>query len=1636
MPRTEIKLNQPNFIHNVPKTYLFFSLILQVPSIFKVISKFVLLFGYFQDFMVSFTPISIENTNHNLTFIGKLSFYVLTYSSPENSHSFNVSILVLWLVIFAHIFLILWAYLVFYYKQTVNYYVSRFRVFLCFLVPSIFLYPMVTNIALLRDYSSEIPSSNIIRNPILSVFILIIFLIFLYWVSPLLIHTPLLGSAHLPSRLIPDDLYFLTEITGVFLYGYIISVPAQSTKYFYTFFSISLGIYKLYQILTLPFFSLFDSCLFSAVSFSQIINPIFCLFCIHYSSFTERIILIIGIIIFLISCLVFHSIFIHKLKENLSFVTSKNQNIIGFNKNLSICQSSLYNESLSPVVLQNIISEYGRSGQINLLIALVYYKFCIGNNDNDRYLQSEIDLLCQIRSFHWTVHVSILQLIKLFCNKYSHNSTFGSINEIQNDIHDYKARVDKMWAFLLKGKLNKASSINRDLALKLNEIKRSFFKYKLLFPNNPSVIELNKQFFCHVIPVKKVYKSTYENTSIWLQSGNFNDNLDLGQNQTSNERNPDKQKIYNPGNFLRLPKKPVPHIFISFITFSILIMIISFLFYEFPIFKCLSPSKVAKILPDVLSTTLNITKDWFYLVHGLSLLFFCNITDINENNYSFPIFSGQANLTEFDNALLLNSNDYWSSFQHLEFKSSLQKHMLFNLFDLMDQDLSVNLHNFKRTEISKMKDKFSFNSDLRLMKNFEMFNDFERNEINQHYLVDSKNESFFYQQIYNQIEIGPNSIIKGVYNDSFTEDFHSNYEILQSIKNISFDLESNTNKLRSIFIRYANNSLQNFWIKAQLNLNFSSGSSLFTSLLSALNEVAISIHITSTYTGFCSPEDTKQLLSLVNFYSSLLIQTEDLLVRALRSTHSYIDEQIKKQIPNNSINWLKISLSILATLICNALYILSDFHIFQILKCYFRPTSHPNNERRITRDDEVKNYKFPLSLVSVFSFQILLYFLFYLQSQIIFERTTQLLTQVAQENDLTIELQCLFLQSGRTMTMLHQAARNPSNRSYFDGFVSYFNAFLDTNFIVNELISYPNNTFSFLENYSSVMDYQCNFSDLDNSIGIHDLYRCWPFSHVMSLYYAYLSKISNERYVKINSSIFYHSNHILLAHIQPELSALSSHYTNLSSKSNEYAVYYINLEIFLLLFFIFIGTVSYFIIYQYLNMKVYHISCIYALLPPKFIAKHMCLMKYTIDIDDTSSDQHSSFLSLLEAAKSPLLVLSSKLTILSLTRDIQGIFGYKLDELIGQPLDILIPKELNNGVQNIEYRSQESNSLSESQLSQGYFPKGQENSSKFMKELEDLQITHNQITRLVVGRKSQGRSVNLAVVVTPIELDNSFLYVIEFKDITDNVGYESLILFHTNLVKNIINSAMPLALFPDITSNINKRYIPMDQKSLEQQTKNITDPQVDSMLRHFENGLLLSLTLIPSDFDYDGSFEKLASEEEEYYKASLEYVLDNCSGTKGVIVLDASLNHVLCAFVGNGGVDKNISQALDFIGNYIRLSLNNPTGFLVSLENFDVVLFPLPDIPHETKKTDSETTSTSAPHMTVELLSPMMNMLPQLTSLLIPGHLLMSDSLLQYMDYQAISPTKVPNNLGLGLTMVPLGIDSDSNESENEVSDY
>ena len=440
---------------------------------------------------------------------------------------------------------------------------------------------------------------------------------------------------------------------------------------------------------------------------------------------------------------------------------------------------------------------------------------------------------------------------------------------------------------------------------------------------------------------------------------------------------------------------------------------------------------------------------------------------------------------------------------------------------------------------------------------------------------------------------------------------------------------------------------------------------------------------------------------------------------------------------------------------------LKQYHIiYTIIQVHLQTKSHPlNKNKEYSKNDEP--FKILPGMFMDLIFTFIFFVAFFIQFLIVMNCLNHYKEKIFDTSNMLITNDNISLMSTSTVNSLI------SSLSFYNGVLEDRN-WDDYNKVAQnfaQLLSrvhllYSNDQIT--EIVTDVVD-----SDLVPR-SLHDIYSKWAIMKQNSLFYFFLLTIQN-----VNSSdyLYVHLQHLFLTHLLPDYYRFSYAFSDLVQQSNTTLMYIIIYEIIVIVLFFLLYTLYAILSTVWHTILVEELSNIISLLDPSYVGRSSSLMNYLVKLDSSpssGSNDKYTFLRLLSQAGVPIIVTTSNLSICAFTKEVQVTFNYREEQLIGQPLTLLIPKD-----------------------------------EKSFKLYNSIKNGESGVSLFAIGVESGRKSLVLDIYVTKLRPDeNTLFYMMELTYYEEYDYYEDLTQAHRKYFDEILTSEYPSNALKD-SKNLN-----------------------------------------------------------------------------------------------------------------------------------------------------------------------------------------------------------------------------------------
>lgn len=669
---------------------------------------------------------------------------------------------------------------------------------------------------------------------------------------------------------------------------------------------------------------------------------------------------------------------------------------------------------------------------------------------------------------------------------------------------------------------------------------------------------------------------------------------------------------------------------------------------------------------------------------------------------------------------------------------------------------------------------------------------------------------------------------------------------------------------------------------------------------------------------------------------------------------SYIDELLDLDLDNTLI--LGLLAGIISIFVTAYTHVYSIKNAYNIIISHFRPSTHPNPKINITKSSEVAKMQLSPKVFITFAVHVISLFIFYSQFFIVWRISLQKYRSMMAECRVIVAVVQAGLRSSIATNSVLRIWQFNQTDLLQSVTLEAAEKIIESQHELLHCLS-PSHLTKIREGrFPAGLDYQC---DPANSKSLHDSYACWPLPHVITLFSMIIDSISRNTTIDMNSIEIEHLQHIFVMHSIQSYSKLATSFSSFAENSARDFMCLCFIEIMISIIYIIYNLVLilYMLVGRLGNTR--HFGRLLFVLSPRMIAHNDCLLSFFIESNEKEQNQshESTLFNLYEKSNVPLILISSSKTIVSFTKPIQTLFGYRSEQLIGQSIHLLIPT---------------------SESSYGH------NDTKFYQQLQIVEKQQSEpcFQRDLIGMGSDGHIIHLHTNVMMMEFNDSNYFMIECYSYSDVLIYEEMISQYSEMCSDILQAYLPLRLFPEYIAPTNE-------------ILNTTFPRACLLFISSYGS-----TMTKSDMD---NFEPM--------KTQLSYALGILDGSSNACVIEATCTHSLVLFVDKDGNDDYLRCAWDFYNSFRAIQDACKSGFIVEGDRADVNIFPLPDVPEEFKSEQMEIEDTIpyVPTMTIEPISEIMELFPPMMHYIKPGFIYVTKSLVQFASSEPVIVGKENN---------------------------
>ncbi|OHT06657.1 hypothetical protein TRFO_25183 [Tritrichomonas foetus] len=1149
-------------IPKFPESFHFFSYMCSHPSSFLSFVRIFHIFLMAQFYMASFTPIinKIRSEQLDETILSNI-FSILVHFTPFEkfrsirSGEYDNIIILLSIILIVYFFIVYVHYRSFLSTVSFFQFFKHSRIFVLMPVPTIFILPICTSIA--QNIGNETYLENRIHIQYIDFIVLVLILIsiisFTLWIRPLYYYTPIFLESSIPSRLIPDDHFINFLLAKNFVIFLSLLLSSKLASIFFTIFSCFLNTLLYVDIFKVPFISPFDSAVAMSGLFVNTISTIFSCISIYFPIVFEY------QDIFFYSSIPFFII--------ISLISYFVRNKIELKDPLCKCQQSVWKSTVDKENIDELEAEYVKYGNINDLLASIYCKLIL--KENDIKTLKQILNLMKGNTFSWPIKFVLFEFYKQ-CNqdKFSIDND-PQITEIKNEIFAYQDKIDLFWSNIIKGTLLEASQVNILLKKEQEQIRKKYWKLIRIYSQNVDLNSLGSKY-------------------LFLKNNDINNEIDLisrykmfcstknivdtmyyptgSTTESSYETETDQQKKKVSQNIYRYAiNQNLPFIDYVFLILSIILLLISFMLVSIPFQRLIQRASQFKNLPESIGKEVSIGADWGVLDYSLSHAISC---------------TKYVDADHDDIMDLINGHHKPEHLSHVTIGHTVR---------LIDQ-IAINL----------MKNTVQFPNDIRTIAAQDILDYLE------------------------QIWLKPTVALYP----------HSS---LIPLRQFRIDTISMINGYCGIVIK-----------------NFDG-----------------TVHP-------CQNPSVKEVKMIERDFYANSYTMKEIIMLCMDSSNQYVQKLLDINLTNHDFKFIAIYFLpfILTIFISTFLYFASFYGEYSLVKKYFRPSSHPNENIQVDFCQANEKFKLTHQYFTFSSFLIFMFIFTFLQMYLLLNYTNGAYRNVMNY--------CIFLSnlgnySLNSITMLTGFIRRiqyPKNISLHRNLPRYYKGMeLTLDHVYTSMID-----ISHTKSLKFLFDEYCDYHRFNS---FHDSISCWSILRVMDL----MNYWSNIHVLDTSSFCFDQIQHLIVSHGLPEIRRAITNTARIATLEITKVGFYAFLEI---LFLAFIGSFVIIVIVIYfldINGRYAHIVSYLYFLNPAYVTKNRCFIDFLVNLDSkqTQEKYSQSYLKIFNSTNISLLILDRNLNILVGTASFFKDFGYQQQQLCGQSIDIIIPRHFQESNNNEKF---------------------------------------------------------------------------------------------------------------------------------------------------------------------------------------------------------------------------------------------------------------------------------------------------------------------------------------------------------------
>lgn len=485
-----------------PSVFYFFTTLLSEPPMLKNVSLLLVLFGFFQSWLVSFLPfaaLSIDpNVNAQLKSILYLFIGFATKVEKFNIDSFNIHIMTLVFMIVATVTVVTWIT----YKRAriLHHVLLKLRGLLFIFMPCIYYFPASIYIGhQITAYQRDDASFSKFAMILIELIMIASVTWFSFQFSPLIFQNPVFSRGHLPTTLFPNYSCIYHFLADIIYTIQIFNIPSQIVQTLVAVVYLIYAIQHTVRLYRLPYLSHFLTAVTIGIDLSHAVIPVCAIWLCNLQCQTTF--FLISCVFLVLSTGLFYYLLEHRGKKIVEEYSMMDILKIDEDRAILYVQEALIQNKITRNLINQVEPIFEGSTKLEVLSIHQYLK-CLFMVDDYATLQN---LKRTILSLHMFKQLPTIQSYFLFellhsVSKLETDTVLSTNNELMQLYQSYEIEAERFWDSMIRGKIKSAVSALMELNRQITAFSEVFRSYNCLYPNNDMVLKLKQDFADNVLP--------------------------------------------------------------------------------------------------------------------------------------------------------------------------------------------------------------------------------------------------------------------------------------------------------------------------------------------------------------------------------------------------------------------------------------------------------------------------------------------------------------------------------------------------------------------------------------------------------------------------------------------------------------------------------------------------------------------------------------------------------------------------------------------------------------------------------------------------------------------------------------------------------------------------------------------------------------------------------------------------------------------------------------------------------------------------------------------------------------------------------------------------------------------------------